>query len=90
MLQATVCNGCALDLQALSQDCLSSAEVDISWSEIVDALMIALMVIIGREGVDSSFQFIGQVVVVRQDPVLKRLMPPNDLDLGLRMIRGAV
>ena len=89
MLQATVCNCCAFDLRALSQDCLSSAEVDISRSEIVDALVIALIVIIGHEGFDLSFQFTGQVVVVKQDPILECLMPPFDLALGLRMIRGA-
>ena len=89
MLQATVCNGWAFDLRALSQDCLSSAEVDISRSEVVDALVIALMFIIGHEDFDLSFQFTGQIVVVKQDTIFERLMPPFNLALGLRMIRGA-
>jgi len=87
--QATDCNGCAFDLSALSQDCLSSAEVDISRSEIIDALVIALTAIIGHEGFDLSFQFTGLAVVVKQDPVLECLMPPFDHALGLRMIWGA-
>ena len=89
MLQATVCDGGAFDLRALSQDCLSSAELDISRSEIVDALVIALTAIISHEGFDLSFQFTGQVVIVKQDPALERLMPPFNLALCLRVIRGA-
>ena len=70
MLQATVCNGCAFDLRTLIQDCLSSAEVDISWSEIIDALVIALIVIIGHEGFGLAFQFTEQVVGVKQNSIL--------------------
>ena len=41
MLQATVCNSGTLDAKAFCEDCLSSPEVDISRSEVVEALVIA-------------------------------------------------
>ena len=50
-----VCDSCALDLVALSQDCLSSADIDIGRGEIVYALVISLVVTIGHEGFDLSF-----------------------------------
>ena len=76
ILQAMVCNGGAVDLLALSQDCLRSAEINVGRGEIVDALTIPFLVVIAYEGLDLSFQFTGQVEVMKQDPVLQCLMPP--------------
>jgi hypothetical protein len=42
-----------------------------------------------HEGGDLAFEIAGQVVVLKQDGVLERLMPALDLALGLRVIRGA-
>ena len=54
VLQATVCNGCAFDLRALIQDCLTFAETDIGWGEIFDAFAISLVVVIDHYGSDLS------------------------------------
>ncbi len=59
---ATVRNSDTLDTQAFCQDCLSSPEVDISGSEVVEALVIADVVILLDEGVDLPFEITRQVV----------------------------
>src|SRR5882757_2379269 len=87
MLQATVCNSGTLDVQAFCEDGLSSPEVDISRSEVVEALVIADVVIVRDEGVDLPFEITGQIVVVQQDAALQGLVPTLNLTLGLRVIR---
>ena len=89
MLQATVGDCLALDPFAFEEDGLSPSEVDVSRREIVQALVIAGMVVMRHEGRDLAFEIAGQVVVLEQDAVLERLMPALDLALGLRVIRGA-
>ena len=89
VLQATVCDCLALDPFAFEEDGLSASEVDVSRGKIVEALVIAGMVVMRHEGGDLAFEIAGQVVVLKQDAVLERLMPALDLALGLRMIRGA-
>src|ERR1700690_2372639 len=89
MLQATVCDCLALDLFAFEEDGLPPSEVDVSRGKIVEALVIAGMVVMRHEGGDLAFEIAGQVTVLKQDAVLERLMPALDLALGLRVIRGA-
>ena len=89
MLQTTVCDCLALDPFAFEEDGLSAPEVDVSRSEIAEALVIAGMVVVVDEGRDLAFEIAGQVVVLEQDAVLERLMPALDLALGLGMERGA-
>src|SRR4249920_2001965 len=89
MLQATVCDCLSFDPFAFEEDDLSAPEVDVSWGKIVEALVIAGMVVMRHEGGDLAFEIAGQVVVLKQDAVLERLMPALDLTLGLRVIRGA-
>ena len=89
VLQATICDCLALDPFAFEEDGLGAPEVDVSRSEIVEALVIAGMVVVLDEGRDLAFEIAGQVVVLKQDAVLERLMPALDLALGLRMIGGA-
>ena len=81
MLQAAVCDSCTLDAFTLSEDCLSPAEVDIGGGQVVDALVIADLVIVLDEGVDLPFEIAGQIVVVEQNAVLQRLVPALDLSL---------
>jgi hypothetical protein len=88
MLQATVCDCLALDSFAFEEDGLGAAEVDVSWGEIVEALMIARMVVMRHEGGDLAFEIAGRVVVLEQDAVLEHLMPAFDLALGLRVLRA--
>ena len=89
VLQATVCDCLALDPFAFEEDGLSAPEVDVSWGKIVEALVIAGMVVMRHEGRDLAFEVAGQVVVLKQDAVLERLMPALNLALGLRVIGGA-
>ena len=89
MLQTTVCDCLALDPFAFEEDGLSAPEVDVSRSEIAEALVIAGMVVVVDEGRDLAFEIAGQVVVLEQDAVLERLMSALDLALGLGMETGA-
>src|SRR5271154_543001 len=86
MLQATVCDCLALDPFAFEEDGLSAPEVDVSRGKIVEAVVIAGMVVVRHEGGDLAFEIAGQVVVLKQDAVLERLMPALDFALGLRMV----
>ena len=70
MLQATVCDGDKFDASAFCKDCLGPAEVDIGWSQIVDALMIADVIVVIDEGPYLPFKIARQVVIVEQDAVL--------------------
>ena len=87
MLQTAIGDGLALDPFAFEEDGLSAPEVDVSRSEIAEALVIAGMVVVLDEGRDLAFEIAGLVVVLEQDAVLERLMPALDLALGLRMER---
>ena len=45
--------------------------------------MIAGMVVMRHEGRDLTFEIAGQVVVLKQDAVLERLMPALDPSIGV-------
>jgi hypothetical protein len=47
---------------SLQQNGLSSAEVDVGRREIVQALVIAAMIVVIDEGVDPGFQVAGRVI----------------------------
>jgi hypothetical protein len=53
VLQATILDGGSFDPFSFQQDGLSSAEVDVGWREIVQALVIAAMIVVIDEGVDG-------------------------------------
>ena len=53
----------------------------------MDALVIALMVVMIDERLDLRFQICWKKVVLQQDAVLQGLVPTFDLALGLRVIR---
>ena len=76
-------DGLSLDALAFLQDSLTAAEVDIGRGEIVQALVVAPVVVVVDEGLDLSVELAGQVVVLEQDAVLQRLVPALDLTLGL-------
>ena len=90
MLQATVGDCLALDPFAFEDDGLSAPEVDVGRSKVVEALVIAGVVVMSHEGRDLAFEIAGQLLALEQDAVLERLMLALDLALGLRVIRGAV
>jgi hypothetical protein len=55
MLQTTICDGLAFDPFAFEEDGLGPPEVDVSQSEIAEALVIASMVVVLDEGSDLAF-----------------------------------
>src|SRR4026208_2549042 len=85
--QPTVLDGLAFDPFSFQQDGLTAPEVDVGWGEIVDALVIAPVVVVRDECIDLSFEIAGQIIVLEQDAVLERLMPALDFPLRHRMIR---
>jgi hypothetical protein len=89
MLQASVCDGVALDALAPCDDRIGPAEVNVGRGEVVDALMVADVVVMLDEGIDLPFEISGQIIVVEQDAVPEGLVPPFDFPLGLRVIRSA-
>ena len=89
MLQAAVCDGLSFDALAFGQDHLGSAEVDVGGREVIDALVIADVVVVLDEGADLPFEVARQIIVVEQDAVLQGLVPALDFPLGLGMIRSA-
>ena len=71
MLQATVGDGLSFDPFSFCQDGWTASEVDVGRGEIVDAFMVAVVVVIGDEGFDLGFEIAGQEVVFQQDAVLE-------------------
>ena len=89
MLQSALFDGLAFDPFALEQDGLAAPEVDVSRRQVLQALMVAVMIVVLDEAVDVRFEVTGQIVVLKQDAVLEGLVPALDLALGLPMARGA-
>jgi hypothetical protein len=59
MLQATVCDGSKFDASAFCDYRLRSVEVDVRRCDVVDALMIAGVIVVLDEGSDLSFEISG-------------------------------
>ncbi len=89
MLQAPVFDSLAFDPFPFQQNDVATSEVDVGGCEIVEALVIALMIVVRDEGFDLGLEIAGQVIVLKQDAVLQGLMPALDLALGLGMVGGA-
>ena len=66
MLQASQFDGPSLDPFSLQQDGLAAAEVDVGGCEIVEALVIAAMIIALDEGGDLDFEITRQDVVLQE------------------------
>ena len=62
--------------------------IDVGGCQVVQALVVAVVVVVIDEGTDLAFQVAEQELVFQQDTVLHGLMPALDLTLGLRMVRG--
>ncbi len=85
MLQAPMFECLSLDPFSSFDDGGCPAEVGIGRRHVFQALVVALMVVVLGEGLDLLFEIARQEVVLQQDAVLQRLVPPLDLALGLRM-----
>jgi hypothetical protein len=51
--------------------------------------VIALVIVVGDEGLDLGFEITEQIIIFKQDTVLERLMPALDLALGHGVISRA-
>ena len=89
MVQAAVLDGLVFDASPFSQDGFAAPEVNISWGEVGDALVVAMGVVVFDEGRDGGFKLPFEEVVFQQDPVLQGLMPSLDFALCLWMHRRA-
>ena len=72
VLLAASLDGSSLDLVASLEDARTASEVDIGGRQIVQALVIAAMIVRGDEAGDDSLEVAGQVVVFEQDPALQQ------------------
>jgi hypothetical protein len=62
-------DGDAFDPFYFVQDFCATSEVDVGWREIVQALVIAVIIVIDRDG-DLRLLVPGQIIVFEQDAVL--------------------
>ena len=83
MLQAPMFECLSLDPFSSLDDCWCPAEVGIGGCDVVEALVVALVVVMLDEGLDLLFEIAGQEVILQQHTVFERLMPALDLALGL-------
>lgn len=67
----------------------SSAEVDVSRRQVVQALVVSTVVVVPDELVDAVFKLTWQIVVLQQDPVFHRAVISLDLTLRHRVVRPA-
>jgi hypothetical protein len=56
VLQATACDGLSFDPFSFCQDGGPASEVDVGRGKIVDALVVAAVIVVGDEGVDLGFE----------------------------------
>ena len=85
VMQAPGVDSLLFDPFSLFQDGLSPSEVDIGRGQIIDALVIAVGVVVIHEGFNAGLKISGEEVVFQQDAVV----PSFNLALGLGVIRCA-
>ncbi len=78
MLQATLADCLLLDLFPFPQNGFVAAKVDVGWCDVVQALVVALVVVVFDEGPDLAFKVAGQIVILQKDAVLHGLVPTLD------------
>ena len=83
MKQAALFDGFAFDPFPFQRDDIAAPEVDVGRGEIVEALVVAAVVVMIDERRDLPFEITWQEVVFQQDAVLQSLVPSFDLALGL-------
>ena len=89
VMQAPGFDSLSFDLFSLFQDDLTPSEVGIGRGQIIDALVIAVVVVVIHEGFNAGLKISGEEVVFQQDAVLQSLMPSFNLALRLGLIRCA-
>ena len=63
MLQAPVLDGLSFDLFPFQQDGVAAPEIDIGGREVIQALVVAPVVVVLDEGVELGFEITGQIMV---------------------------
>ena len=86
MGQAALLDGQFFDLSPSLDDGVFPTEVDVGGSEVGEAFVVAVVVVVHDEGTDAGLKIARQIVVFQQDAVLQGLMPTFDLTLGLGMV----
>ena len=89
MKQASRFDGLLFDPFSLLQVGLTATEVDVGGCQVLEALVIAPVVVVIDKGVDLLAEITWQVVFFQQDVVLQGLVPTLDLALGQRVVRCA-
>ena len=84
-MQAPGLDSLSFDPFSLFQDGLSPSEVDIGSGQIIDALVIAVVVVVIHEGFNAGLKISGEEVVFQQNAVV----PSFNLALRLGVIRCA-
>ena len=74
---------------AFQQDGLAPAKADVGRCQVLQAFVMAAVIVVIDEVRDLGFKIAGQVIVLRQNAVLEGLVPAVDLALGLRVARRA-
>ena len=59
MLQSSLFDGLAFDPFALKQDGLTASEVDVGRGEVLQALMVAVVIVVIDEAIDLRFELAG-------------------------------
>ena len=72
MLSAALLDGSSLDLSSPFQDTSGASEVDVSRGQIVQALVIASMIVMIDEVGDGAFEIARKEVVLEQDSAFER------------------
>ena len=90
MLQTPVLDGLSFDPFPFQQDGVAAPEVDIGGREVIQALVVAPVVVVLDEDAELGFEITGQIIVLQQDPVLEGLVPALDLALGRRWCTNTV
>lgn len=76
-------------LPSLGQAGFAAPWVVVRLSEVADALVVQIVVIVVEEGRNGGFEFALYEVVFLQDAVIQGLMPSFHFILGLRKLRRA-
>lgn len=85
MLQAPMFDGLSLDPLSSFDDGRSPAEVGIGRRYVVEAFVVALVIVVLDERLDLVLKIAWQEVIFQQHAVLQGLVPAFDLALRLRM-----
>ena len=77
MLQAPIFECLSLDPFSSFDDCLCPAEVGVGGCDVVEALVVALVVVMLYEGLDLLFEIAGQEVVLQLLRIRSHGLPPS-------------